>query len=214
MFILCAFLVPLIWLIHPLQQCHVHARDKHYGHNDVTQHEANHLMADYHYDMGKRYAELIEMMWFTFLYADLIPIGAFLILAGFCIYYWVDKYNLLRRSSLEGNISGDLAMKCLFLLDLTLFWRFLGELIFDVQIRDGARTLTLIFLGLSILYLLVPWDTVLKLVNDEKFKLNDKRFTDERRRFDNDNYKIYHPIYKEIIDHQHYRGGQVELNIN
>ena len=46
------------------------------------------------------------MMWFTFLYADLIPIGAFLILFGFCLYYWVDKYNLLRRSSLEGNISG------------------------------------------------------------------------------------------------------------
>jgi hypothetical protein len=43
-------------------------------------------MADYHYDMSKRYAELIEMMWFTFLYADLIPIGAFLILVGFGIY--------------------------------------------------------------------------------------------------------------------------------
>ena len=110
------------------------------------------------------------------LYADLIPIGAFLILVGFGIYYWIDKYNLLRRSSLEGNVSGDLAMKCLFLLDLTLFWRFLGELIFDVQIRDGADTLTLIFLGLSVLYLLVPWDKFLELVNSEKFKLNDKRF--------------------------------------
>jgi hypothetical protein len=100
MFFLCAFLVPLIWLIHPLQLCHQYKRNKHIGHQDVSQHEANHLMADYHYDMGKRYAEIIEMMWFTFLYADLIPIGAFLILVGFCIYYWIDKYNLLRRSSL------------------------------------------------------------------------------------------------------------------
>lgn len=66
------------------------------------------------------------MMWFTFLYADLIPVGAFIIVVGFCIYYWVDKYNLLRRSSLEGNISGDLAKKILTLLDLTLFWRFMG----------------------------------------------------------------------------------------
>jgi hypothetical protein len=198
MFILCAFLVPLIWAIHPLQQCHARARHHHRGKNDVTQHEANHLMADYHYDMGKRYAELIEMMWFTFLYADLIPIGAFLILVGFGIYYWIDKYNLLRRSSLEGNISGDLAMKCLFLLDLTLFWRFLGELIFDVQIREGADTLTLIFLGLSVLYLLVPWDKFLELVNSEKFKLNDKRFENERHRFDNENYTLFHPLYKEI----------------
>lgn len=214
MFILCAFLVPLIWSIHPLQLCHVHARNKHYGSSDVTQHEANHLMADYHYDMGKRYAELIEMMWFTFLYADLIPIGAFLIFVGFCIYYWVDKYNLLRRSSLEGNISGDLAMKCLFLLDLTLFWRFLGELIFDVQIREGANTLTLIFLGLSVLYMLVPWEAFLELVNSENFKLNDKRFTEERHRFNNDNYKLYHPIYKEVLEHVHGKGGQFELDIN
>ena len=178
MFILCTILIPLIWAIHPLQLCHQHSRDKHYGHLDVSQHEANHLMADYHYDMGKRYAEILEMMWFTFLYADLIPIGAFLIFFGFCLYYWVDKYNLLRRSSLEGNISGDLAVKCLFLLDLTLFWRFLGQLIFDIQIRNGATTLTIIFLALSIVYILIPWESFLELVNSENFKLNQKTFTD------------------------------------
>lgn len=154
------------------------------------------------------------MMWFTFLYADLIPIGAFLVFIGFCIYYWVDKYNLLRRSSLEGNISGDLAMKCLFLLDLTLFWRFLGELIFDVQIREGAQTLTLIFNALSILYMLVPWESFLELVNSENFKLNDKRFTQERHRFHDDNYKLYHPIYKEVLEHIHGKGGQFELDVN
>lgn len=40
------------------------------------------------------------MMWFTFLYADLIPVGSFMILFGLFAYYWIDKYNLLRRSSL------------------------------------------------------------------------------------------------------------------
>ena len=59
MFILCTILIPLIWAIHPLQLCHQHSRDVHYGHLDVSQHEANHLMADYHYDMGKRYAEIL-----------------------------------------------------------------------------------------------------------------------------------------------------------
>ena len=55
-------------------------------------------MEDYPYDMGKRYAEIIETMWFTFLYVTLIPIGAFLSLVSLWMYYWVDKYNLLRRS--------------------------------------------------------------------------------------------------------------------
>jgi hypothetical protein len=65
-------------------------------------------------------------MWFTFLYATLIPIGAFLTIIGLSLYYWVDKFNLLRRSSLKNNISGKMAIKSLKLLDLTLILRPIG----------------------------------------------------------------------------------------
>jgi hypothetical protein len=81
---------------------------------------------------------------------------------------------------------------------LTLFWRFLGELIFDIQIRDRATTQTMLFLGLSVLYMLIPWDSVLEIVNSESFKLNDKSFTSEKVRFQYDNYKSYHPIYSKL----------------
>ena len=60
--------------------------------------------------MGKRYAEIIETMWFTFLYATLIPIGAFISTCGLIIYYWVDKYNLLRRSCIKRDLSEQLVM--------------------------------------------------------------------------------------------------------
>ena len=88
-------------------------------------------MSDGGYVMGKRYAEIIETMWFTFLYSTLIPGGAFLTCIGLGLYYWVDKYNLLRRSSLKNNISGNMAIISLKLLDLTLFMRAAGELLFD-----------------------------------------------------------------------------------
>jgi hypothetical protein len=65
-------------------------------------------------------------MWFTFLYATLIPMGAFLTIIGLSLYYWVDKFNLLRRSSLKNNISGKMAIRNLKLLDLTLLLRPLG----------------------------------------------------------------------------------------
>lgn len=55
-------------------------------------------MEEESYDLGKRFAEVIEMMWFVYLYSTLIPIGAVIIVAGLIFYYWVDKYNLLRRS--------------------------------------------------------------------------------------------------------------------
>lgn len=58
-------------------------------------------MEDTPYEMGKRYAEVIETMWFTFLYSTSIPVGAFISMLGLMIYYWVDKYNLLRRSTVK-----------------------------------------------------------------------------------------------------------------
>lgn len=64
-------------------------------------------------------------MWFTFLYATLIPIGAFISLFGLIFYYWVDKYTLLRRSSL-GTISGKVVITSMRLLDITLIMKPLG----------------------------------------------------------------------------------------
>ena len=58
-------------------------------------------MEDPKYSMGKKYGELIEAVWFTYLYYSVIPAGCVLILVGLFIFYWVDKLTLLRRSSIN-----------------------------------------------------------------------------------------------------------------
>ncbi len=98
MFFFNAFIVNLLWILHPQYYLRKLERWWKFGKKNITQKEANLLMEDYPYDMGKRYAEILETMWFTFMYVSLIPFGAFLSLVGLMIYYWVDKYNLLRRS--------------------------------------------------------------------------------------------------------------------
>lgn len=75
-------------------------------------------------------------MWFTFLYASLIPFGSVLTLVGLMIYYWVDKYNLLRRSKVENIIESKLPLKAVKLMEMTIFWKSLGEMIFDVRLRQ------------------------------------------------------------------------------
>jgi len=62
-------------------------------------------------------------MWFTYLYSTLIPIGAFISMIGISFYYWVDKYNLLRKSSIGGEVSSKIVMTSMKLLDLTLVLR-------------------------------------------------------------------------------------------
>ena len=135
MFFMNAFFVPFFWLINPFHIVKVIKRKIGYGKRSMTQGEAHILMEDTEYEMGKRYAEIIETMWFTFLYCTLIPIGAFISMVGFCLYYWIDKYNLLRRSALKHEVSGRVVFTSLNLLDFTLVLRPVGSIMFDEQIR-------------------------------------------------------------------------------
>lgn len=59
MFFLNAFFTPLIWLFNPFGLIKKLKRKLNYGKRGMTQEEANHLMESSHYDMGKRYAEII-----------------------------------------------------------------------------------------------------------------------------------------------------------
>ena len=118
-------------------------------------------MENVQYNMGKRYAEIIEIMWFTYLYTSLIPFGACLSALGLCLYYWIDKYNLLRRSSVNSNIAGELSLFSMKLLDFTLLFKPLGELLFDFQIRDSYRVSSVVMAALALVYLVAPIDTIL-----------------------------------------------------
>jgi hypothetical protein len=95
-------------------------------------------------------------MWFTFLYSKLIPLGSFLIVIGLIMYYWVDKYNFLRRSALKEGLSGKMAILGLKSLDVTLFLPHAGSLLFQWILSGHFSRSSAVLCVLGILYLLVP----------------------------------------------------------
>ena len=109
-------------------------------------------------------------MWFTFLYSSLIPFGAFLSIFGLCLYYWIDKYNLLRRSSVNSNIAGELSLYSMKLLDFTLLFKPVGEILFDSQISYSYCITSIAMAAFAILYVALPIDDFLKYFHPEKFK--------------------------------------------
>ena len=166
MFFLNAFFVPFFWLVNPFHLIKAVKRSLNYGKMSMTQAEANLLMEDTQYDMGKRYAEIIETMWFTYLYSSLIPLGAFISVVGMVCYYWVDKYNLLRRSSLTTEVSGKLVLTSMSLLDLTLALMPIGALMFDKQLRHEYKVSSIIMLLIALLYLIMPMNKIITFFND------------------------------------------------
>lgn len=53
---------------------------------------------------------------------------------------------------------------------MTLILMPLGELLFDVLIRDGVNATTIVFIVLALLYLILPINSILSFVHDEEFK--------------------------------------------
>ena len=137
----------------------------------MTQREAHSLMEASEYDIGKRYAEVIETMWFTFLYSSIIPIGAFISFFGLIFYYWIDKYNLLRRSTLSVEVQGRLVRFTMKLLDRTLIFKVIGELMFDQQIRSTYVVGSIVMIIVAFFYLLLPIDRLIDFFNPEGFNL-------------------------------------------
>jgi hypothetical protein len=59
--------------------------------------------------MGKRYAEILKTMWFTFFYSPVIPLSSLISIIGMILYYWTDKYNLLRKRTVKDTIGKELS---------------------------------------------------------------------------------------------------------
>lgn len=84
-----------------------------------------------------------------------------MILLGLIAFYWVDKYTLLRRSSINENVNGELSMRAMKLVDATLFLRAIGEIIFDAQIRDGVSWESIVCACIGGVYLFLPMNGIL-----------------------------------------------------
>jgi hypothetical protein len=57
-------------------------------------------------------------------------------------------------------------------MELTLFWKPLGELIFDIRLREIIFPETYVMLAGSIVFMIVPWNWFLDKFFDEKFNLS------------------------------------------
>jgi len=76
--------------------------------------------------MGKRYADIMKTMWFTFMYSPAIPIAPLYSLLGLIIYYWADKYNALNRRHISEGVGKELSIQMIELLEVILILHAFG----------------------------------------------------------------------------------------
>lgn len=201
MSILNALFAPLVWLINPWYLIQKLKIKLNFGRTDITQEHANEIMQYPEYNIGKRYAEVMKTMWFTIFYAYLIPVASLISLAGIILYYFVDKYNLLRKCSLKQTMSSTISNRMMKLLDFTLLFLIVGDILFDLQIRNYVSLSSIIMFVVALIYLVLPLDTILDYVLEEKFHLDRLSYDEAKVDFDM-LYLTSYPLRKQRAMHQ------------
>lgn len=77
----------------------------------------------------------MKTMWFTFLYGTAIPLGIFFSMFGLSIYYYIDKYNLLRRRTIKDNLGKDLSVEMIEFLELILIFEGIGSITMSLTLN-------------------------------------------------------------------------------
>ncbi|EGR31304.1 hypothetical protein IMG5_113410 [Ichthyophthirius multifiliis] len=208
-FVLNAFVPPLAWIIDPWSIIKNFKRNQELKKDNksmLTQKEANmqyffiyifqnlqSLMEFPDYSMGKRYADIMKTMWFTFFYSPVIPMGTLWSIIGVTLYYYTDKYNLIYRRTVKENIGKQLTIDMIELLEYCLVFHtvfFLkkkiiiqfilqfGNFFFKKQLFDDLDTKSIIFFSVSIIICFLPKE----LINEKLFPI--KEVEQENQYFD------------------------------
>ena len=81
------------------------------------------------FEIAGKYAVILNTMWITFLYAPLIPIALVFGIIGLIFFYWVQKYNIVRRSTIQEALDCKLSIEMIELLEYIIILYALGNII-------------------------------------------------------------------------------------
>lgn len=99
-------------------------------------------------------------MWFTFLYGGAIPMGSFFSMLGLSIYYYVDKYNLLRRRTVKESLGKDLSNEMIELLEYIIILNGFGNLTMALTLFGDCTWQDITIMLAALVYTQLPMEKI------------------------------------------------------
>jgi hypothetical protein len=100
----------------------------------------------------------MKTMWFTFLYGSAIPLGIFFSMVGLTIYYYVDKYNFVRRRTVKESLGKDLSIEMIEMLEMIILFNGFGSLTMAMNLFGECHWQDITILVVAILYAALPME--------------------------------------------------------
>lgn len=134
--------------------------------------------------MPKKYAGLIKIVLLTAFYAPAMPFVLIFTIIGLTLWFWADKYMLLKHMSLPKSIDDDLTEAMVEYLEWAACTFAVGSIMFaytmkdesgELAFHDTARALLWLALGVSLFHIFFPMETL----NKKLFKVTHKACEDQ-----------------------------------
>lgn len=136
----------------------------------MTQSEAHALFEDPSLDIPNLYSGVINVMLFSAFYATLEPLVILFAIITLCIYYWIFKIILVRRSSIPVELGKKIAYDMIEYIEYVPFAYALGDVLFNIKFYDYANPWSITALCLCCVNFIVP----MAMVNKKIFSLDEK----------------------------------------
>ena len=137
----------------------------------------------------------MKTMWFSFLFGSLIPIGMFFSILGLCLYYFIDKYNVFKKRTIKDNLSKELSIEMIELLETILLMSAFGRYIVDKLLLDLPTNRYMLNIAVSVLYMVLPLEDITEYFFKVPENTEDADYTDAEIDFDTD-YDRENPVTK------------------
>eukprot|EP00828_Plagiopyla_frontata_P011732 TRINITY_DN16520_c0_g1_i2.p3 TRINITY_DN16520_c0_g1~~TRINITY_DN16520_c0_g1_i2.p3 ORF type:complete len:160 (+),score=19.55 TRINITY_DN16520_c0_g1_i2:305-784(+) len=138
----------------------------------------------------------MKTMYSIFFFVELIPIAAPMYLMSLLIYYWVDKYNFLKRSTVKESLSLALSQHMIDKLDYIFLLFGISNCLYDYMLFGSIYTLNLVIAILGLIYLLLPLETLNQMLFALPDQAENEEYKDAEISFDTD-YDRENPVTKQ-----------------
>ena len=125
---------------------------KYRGYNErLTQFEVNNLFEGHNIDIAENYSFVIRLLYLSFWYASVAPIGMIFCFLGLLTNYWMDKYMLLRVNCFPENINEEIVKKVTKIMEIIVFLYILGAGVYTTR-KLNIRESNLVYVLSDFIY--------------------------------------------------------------
>ncbi|CAD8085697.1 unnamed protein product [Paramecium sonneborni] len=165
-----SFFVPILAYLDPLYFYKLYQQQFFKVNNNLNQIEANKIFEGPSVLLYESYAYICLSLWISLLFAPLLPISLLFCSLGLLLYYWIQKYLLLRRNSKPPFQSFHLNREMMNLFELSPIILAVGQLWTDYVFSSSSAVLTINFIsfGFSCLELITPATRISKLFDKKQ----------------------------------------------